>query len=122
MSLSTLLVDARPIHHPTARQRGIGRYVTGLLAGLRDIAAGRRCWFGARPRGFSQWYALRPEWQEILSRTPVGLLHAPAWNDDPSQREEACAAADIYLAVQPPHKRALTVLRGLTLPRRAAFG
>ena len=37
MSLSTLLVDARPVDHPTARQRGIGRYVTGLLAGLRDI-------------------------------------------------------------------------------------
>ncbi len=39
MSVSTLLVDARPLDHPTARQRGIGRYVTGLLAGLRDIGA-----------------------------------------------------------------------------------
>ena len=39
MSLSTLLVDARPVDHPTARQRGIGRYVTGLLTGLRDIGA-----------------------------------------------------------------------------------
>jgi glycosyltransferase involved in cell wall biosynthesis len=38
-SVSTLLVDARPVDHPTARQRGIGRYVTGLLAGLRDIGA-----------------------------------------------------------------------------------
>jgi glycosyltransferase involved in cell wall biosynthesis len=37
--VSTLLVDARPVDHPTARQRGIGRYVTGLLAGLRDIDA-----------------------------------------------------------------------------------
>ena len=37
MSLSTLLVDARPVDHPTARQRGIGRWVTGLLTGLRDI-------------------------------------------------------------------------------------
>ena len=37
MSLSTLLVDARPVDHPTARQRGIGRYVTGLLTGLRDV-------------------------------------------------------------------------------------
>ena len=92
-----------------------------LMAGLIDVAAGRRCWFGARPRGHSQWYALRPEWQNILSRTPVGLLHAQAWNDDPAQREEACAAADIYLAVQPRHKRALAVLRGLTLPRRKAL-
>ena len=39
MSVSTLLVDARPLDHPTARQRGIGRYVTGLLTGLRDIDA-----------------------------------------------------------------------------------
>ena len=39
MSLATLLVDARPVDHPTARQRGIGRYVTGLLAGLRDMGA-----------------------------------------------------------------------------------
>ena len=39
MSLATLLVDARPVDHPTARQRGIGRYVTGLLSGLRDIGA-----------------------------------------------------------------------------------
>ena len=39
MSVSTLLVDARPVDHPTARQRGIGRYVTGLLSGLRDIGA-----------------------------------------------------------------------------------
>jgi glycosyltransferase involved in cell wall biosynthesis len=39
LSVSTLLVDARPVDHPTARQRGIGRYVTGLLAGLRDIDA-----------------------------------------------------------------------------------
>jgi glycosyltransferase involved in cell wall biosynthesis len=39
LSLATLLVDARPVDHPTARQRGIGRYVTGLLTGLRDIGA-----------------------------------------------------------------------------------
>ena len=34
-----LLVDARPVDHPTARQRGIGRYVTGLLRGLHEIDA-----------------------------------------------------------------------------------
>lgn len=34
MALRHLLVDARPIDHPTARQRGIGRYVAGLLHGL----------------------------------------------------------------------------------------
>ncbi|MDH5540977.1 MAG: hypothetical protein OEY03_16355 [Rhizobacter sp.] len=99
-----------------ARPRGdaASANVWALMAGLLDVASGRRCWFGARPRGHGQWYALRPEWQTILSRTPVGLLHARAWTNDPLQREEACAVADIYLAVLPPHKRAFTVLRGLT--------
>ncbi len=90
--------------------------VWAVMAGLLDVAAGRRCWFGARPRGHSQWYALRPEWQSILSRTPVGLLHAQAWSEDPALREEACAAADIYLAVQTRYQRALTVLCSLTSP------
>ena len=39
VSVETLLVDARPVDHPTARQRGIGRYVTGLLRGLHEIGA-----------------------------------------------------------------------------------
>ena len=37
--VDALLVDARPVDHPTARQRGIGRYVTGLLRGLHEIGA-----------------------------------------------------------------------------------
>ena len=37
MTPSALLVDARPVGHPTARQRGIGRYVTGFLRGLTAI-------------------------------------------------------------------------------------
>jgi glycosyltransferase involved in cell wall biosynthesis len=45
--LSTLLVDARPVDHPTARQRGIGRWVTGLLTGLRDIDAPVIALYGA---------------------------------------------------------------------------
>jgi glycosyltransferase involved in cell wall biosynthesis len=32
-----LVVDARPIDHPTARQRGIGRYTIGLIRGLHGI-------------------------------------------------------------------------------------
>jgi len=35
----TLLVDARPVCHPTAGTRGIGRYTIGLLAGLHEIGA-----------------------------------------------------------------------------------
>ena len=34
-----LLVDARPVNHPTARDRGIGRYTTGLFSGLHQIGA-----------------------------------------------------------------------------------
>ncbi len=38
-AVQTLLVDARPVDHPTARQRGIGRWVTGLLQGLVAVDA-----------------------------------------------------------------------------------
>lgn len=34
-----LLVDARPVDHPTARNRGIGRYTFGLLDGLQQVDA-----------------------------------------------------------------------------------
>ncbi len=37
--LPQLLVDARPVNHPTARNRGIGRYTIGLLGGLQQVAA-----------------------------------------------------------------------------------
>jgi hypothetical protein len=70
------------------------------LAGLLDVAAGKRRWIGTRPRSSSQWYALRPEWQDILMHARVGLLHAPAWAGDAPVQPEACAAADVYLAVQ----------------------
>jgi hypothetical protein len=65
------------------------------LAGLVDIVAGRRAWFGMRPRSLGQWYSLRPEWQQVLGDMPVGLLHAPAWGDA-AHRFEAEAAADVF--------------------------
>lgn len=34
-----VIVDARPVDHPTARSRGIARYTTGLLGGLVEIGA-----------------------------------------------------------------------------------
>ena len=37
--VSHLLVDARPVDHPTARNRGIGRYTIGLLSGLQQVGA-----------------------------------------------------------------------------------
>ena len=100
--------------------RAAGARPWAQLAGLRDVAAGRCHWIGVRPRDRGQWYALRPEWQQILSQSRVGLLHARAWTDDASQREEARAAADVYLAVQPPLKRLWVVLRGWAQPAAVA--
>lgn len=37
--VARLLVDGRAVCHPTAGQRGIGRYTLGLLAGLHEIGA-----------------------------------------------------------------------------------
>ncbi|MCY7299909.1 MAG: glycosyltransferase family 4 protein [Ilumatobacteraceae bacterium] len=34
-----LLVDARPVDHPTARNRGVGQYTLGLLRGLQLVGA-----------------------------------------------------------------------------------
>ena len=34
-----ILIDARPLNHPTARQRGIGRYTAGLIQGLSSAGA-----------------------------------------------------------------------------------
>ncbi len=38
-TVAALLVDVRPVDHPTARDRGIGRYTAGLLGGLDRIGA-----------------------------------------------------------------------------------
>ena len=35
--LQNLLVDARPVDHPTARNRGVGRQTIGMLSGLHQI-------------------------------------------------------------------------------------
>jgi hypothetical protein len=75
------------------------------LAGLLDVAAGTRCWWGARPRSADHWYTLRPEWQRILAQTPVGLLHAPVWVDQAAHEAEAMAAADVYWVVQTTAQR-----------------
>lgn len=85
---------------PAPGQRGDAAWAT--LAGLVDIVAGRRCWLGMRARSQRQWYALRPEWQEVLASTPVGLLHAPAWADDADGRFEAEAVADMYATTCSP--------------------
>lgn len=91
-----------PVHSPWS-----------LLAGVLDVARGRRCWYGARPRSRSEWHALSPDWQAILAELPLGLLNAPTWVDHPSHREEASAAADVYWAVLPPWRRLLATPRVL---------
>jgi hypothetical protein len=84
-----------------------------FLAGVLDVACGRRCWYGARPRSSSEWYALSPDWQTILADVPSGLLNAPTWSDHPSHWEEASAAADVYWAVLPQWRRLLATPRVL---------
>ena len=76
-------------------QRLASRY-----GGLLDVALGRRCWFGVRPRRSAEWYALSAEWQSLLARAPVGFLHAPAWSAEDGTRMEASAAADVFYAVR----------------------
>jgi hypothetical protein len=79
--------------------------------GLLDIATGKRCWFGIRPREQSEWYALSRDWQGLFSGAPVGLLHSPAWFDtDSGVDQEASAAADAYFS-SPRSKWQRIVLR-----------
>ena len=58
-----LLIDARPVDHPTARQRGIGRYVYGLLDGLLEIDA-----------PFTALYATEAEREALLQLVPSAQL------------------------------------------------
>ena len=83
----------------------LGHYgrLRGLVAqtgGLIDIVQGRRCWFGVRARRSSELYALSAEWQLLLRDAPIGLLNAPAWDEDDSTWSEARAAADVHYAAQ----------------------
>jgi len=83
--VSTLLVDARPLDHPTARQRGIGRYVTGLLIGLRDIDAPMIALYGTDAEA------------EVLADTVPGLA-LRRWS--PQAVREHATDGTWYLATQ----------------------
>jgi hypothetical protein len=90
--------------HQTVRQphsrQAVDRWV-GHFGALIDIAQGRRSWFGLRPRPEAEWYALGRDWQNLFSRTAIGLFHAPAWSEDSHHmNSEVCAAADAFMAVQ----------------------
>jgi len=78
-----------------------------------DVLQGRRSWFGVRARNPSEWYALGRDWQLLLANTPVGCLHAPAWQDEDGESLEAQAAADVYFAVRQSLAERLRILRAL---------
>ena len=101
-----------PMLVPRPRAQRAAQVWAGL-AGLIDLAAGRRSWFGSRPRTPGQWYALRPEWQQMLSNSMVGLLHAPAWEDVPALRAESFAIADVYATRLPQTRRAWALVSEL---------
>lgn len=92
------------LQHQTVRQTRSGQAPDRWVAhygALLDIVQGRRNWFGLRPRQESEWYALGRDWQELFSRTAIGLFHAPAWTEGTdSQDSEAYAVADAFMAVQ----------------------
>lgn len=81
----TLLVDARPVDHPTARNRGIGRYVTGLLRGLHAIDA-----------PVVALYATDDE--AAILADDIGGLHLERWSTDTVRRY--ATDGSWYLATQ----------------------
>lgn len=107
----------RPVRCPRPKA-GALRRAAGSCGGLLDIAQGRRCWFGVRPRRSGEWYALSAEWQNLLASAPIGLLNAPAWSDDASTHTEALAAADAYYAVRRGWKENLRVALAALRPAR----
>jgi hypothetical protein len=89
-------VTVRLAHSARLPDRWVARF-----GALLDIVQGRRSWFGLRPRQEPEWYALGRDWQELFSRTAIGLFHAPAWIEIGGQQDsEAYAAADAFMAVQ----------------------
>jgi N-acetylglucosaminyldiphosphoundecaprenol N-acetyl-beta-D-mannosaminyltransferase len=97
---------------PNSTGRGAGHFLAHYGA-LLDIAAGHRSWFGARPRSQSEWYALSRDWQLLLANTPVGCLHAPAWDQGEAESREARAAADVFYAVSQSLALRLRIVAGM---------
>lgn len=100
----------RSVELRSATGQGWCAAAMGFLAALLDVAQGRRRWFGVRPRDHSQWYALRRDWQRLLSGSPVGIFHAPAWLEDANEDSEMEAVADAYFAVAGGWRERLRIL------------
>ncbi len=91
-----LWVQVRITHSERATDRSVA-YFGSLL----DIVQGRRCWFGLRPRQQAEWNALGRDWQDLFSRTAIGLFHAPALKETGGDfHDEAYAVADAFMAAQ----------------------
>jgi hypothetical protein len=96
-SAPTTLLELRTAPAAATAYTSLAWYFGGLL----DVAQGKRCWFGVRPRSPAEWEALSADWQRIFARVAIGLFHAPAWTDcDPRVQAEAFAVADAYMAVR----------------------
>ena len=91
---------------------GAGRWLAHYGEWL-DVLQGRRNWFGVRPRSQSEWYALGRDWQLLLASTPVGCLHAPAWQEDAGASLEAQAAADVYFVARQGLTEKMRIVRAL---------
>ncbi len=100
-------------------QDGAGHWLAHYGEWL-DVLQGRRSWFGVRPRSQSEWYALGRDWQLLLASTPVGCLHAPAWEGGVGESLEAQAAADVYFVVRKSLGEQLRILRGLLRRKKPA--
>jgi hypothetical protein len=109
------------VRTPSRPDSGLGR-VLGCYGAMLDVLQGRRCWFGVRPRSASEWYSLGPDWQALFSRSPIGLLHAPAWLDRfATQDSEALAVADAYFAVRTGMRERLRIVAALWRLRGAMY-
>ncbi|MFZ4624806.1 MAG: hypothetical protein ACOYNF_11285, partial [Rhodoferax sp.] len=97
---NTGMIQLQPLRMARPGDNRLSRLLA-QYGGWLDVAAGRRAWFGVRPRSQSDWYALGHDWQALLLNVPVGCLHARAYTEPQGQESpEAGAAADIYFAVQ----------------------
>ena len=105
-------LQLKSLRCPNRTGRGTGHFLAHYGA-LLDIAAGHRSWFGARPRSQSEWYALSRDWQLLLANTPVGCMHAPAWDQGEAESREARAAADVFYAVSQSLALRLRIVAGM---------
>ena len=80
--------------------------ILGCFGELIDVGLGRRNWFGIRARSAPEWYALSPEWQQLMSNAPIGLFNQVCWNDGLDQESEFAAAADaLFIAREGTQER-----------------